>query len=337
MSLKKSELSRRAFMQATSLGVGSLALLPKSQAATPAVCRVGFHYQTYTVQDVKVLTQASPGTMGAVAPEHAISISYFKAVAFKVGSTNGQTETRHLLCVDVGMAGAAGVYHPMEANGVDARNTITDIYVFDQADNSLLFWRKLSGNDVAPWAMFIVPEAVQMRAPKITVVARCSAHGYWGQDFDMSVTPTPYATPGVVGSHDFSKLYGGATVMRPYTSAVDPAINKEATGVTQSGLGEYHRPNIIKVSDNRVEAFLGGSLSMAGSHDRFEDKHYIAGGLLFDQNGNQLGKTEVILFSEAPQKKVVFTGFSLAAEGVKTLRVIMNDTYQGRFMGFLDI
>lgn len=330
MSGPKKSISRRTFVKAASASL--LLATPKptqaQQSSSSIPCHVGFDFASYTVQDQAVSTQTKPGSQASVAPEHAITIDYYSVKSYKMDST--QTETRYLLCVDVGIAPLIGAFHPVEKSDFATRNTITDIYVFNQADNQLLFWKKFGPLDMAPSAMFIIPDLVRMGSPKLTIVARCSAHGYWGADFDMAAnTPKDYSAPGVVAKHDPTKLYGGSTLLRPY---VAPA----ATG-GQGDLGTLHRPNIIVRLDGKVDAFLGGPSTGTGKHPRFADNHYVMGGILFDQSGNILGKPETILYANAANHLVTFSGFNLITEKVKTLRAVMFDSLQGMVMSFWDI
>lgn len=332
MKLSKN-ISRRSFVKtATSMGIGALALpeLAAAQQAAPAAgtpCNLGFDLATYTVQDQKVKTQAQPGTMASVASEHTITANYYRAESYVVGQTT--KETRHLLCVDVGSLPGMGVYHPVESGSFATRNSITDIYVFSQSNNQLLFWRKLGPMDIAPYAIFIVPPALVQAAPRLTIVARCSAHGYWGVDFDLSASAlVDYASSGVVGANDASKLFSGSSLMRPYLA---PGANGG-----QGDLTVVHRPNIILMTDGRVQAFMGGPLDGSGKHGKAES-HHIAGGMLFDQNSNILGKMETIVYSQAANGIVTFSGFDLGKENVKTLRVVLFDTLNGLLMSFLDV
>lgn len=302
--------SRRNFFKGTIAGAAYLTLSERialAQNVEPP-CTVGFHYQNYTVQDQKVLTQASPGNFAMVAPEHQISIGYFFADSYANGASG--VERRHLLCVDMA-----------------ANPSITDIYVFSQADNSLLFWKKLSSGEATPSSMFVIPAPLRTLAPKITVVARSSIYGYWGRDFDLASAPANYTT--AVNPVNFNLLCAGVPLARPY---VAPA----ATG-GQGDMGVLHRPNIVRVNDSTVRVFLGGQLNGSGKHPRFATNHYVMGGALFDQNGNLLSPSETVIYGAANDQQVTFNVPGLLQSGVKTLRAVMFDSLQGRFMSFLDI
>ena len=322
MSTSPKALSRRDLLKG---GTAAAALIALPARAAAANCMVGFNAAAYTVQGYPVQTQANPGSLGSVAYEHMVQINYYKVDSYLMSGSG--TETRNLLCVDVGANPNGGMFHPVEVGDFAHKNTISDIYVFNQTDSSLLFWRKLGSADTHATAMFTVPASLVASKPKITVVARCSAHGYWGADADLGVTPLNYS--GAVPSVNTSLICGGATLWRPW---VAPNANGFA-----GDLGVLHRPMIIPQDNQTVKVWLGGDATGAGKHPIFAENHYVMGGVLYDQDGNLIGSNHTIRYSEANDQQVVFTGLNLSGDKVKTLRAVMFDTLQGRLMSFLDL
>jgi hypothetical protein len=308
MGDKKSHISRRELLTGAAATAAYFSLnQANAQSTLNPDCKVGFELKTYTVQGQPIYGISNPGPFAAFSNQYVMTINHFKTSSYVVGASG--IEQRNLLCVDTQSSNRA----------------ISDIYVFDQADNSLLFWRKVGSADPTSSAMFVVPPALQ--SAKVTIVLRSQAHGYWGTDFDLSVTPVDYAT--AVNALDTTKICGGVPIARPYTA---PA----ATG-GQGNLGILHRPNIIPLSDGAVKVFLGGALDGSGRHPRFASNHYIMGGILLDQNSNLLSAPGSVIYASAANQEITFTGFSLSALNVKTLRAVMFDSLQGRLMGFLDI
>lgn len=324
MSDSKHSPSRRRLIQGSLAGAAYLSYSSLANAQS-VPCTVGFNFANYTVNDFPVLTQQNPATYGAVALEHKINANYYKADSYVIGGSS--LETRYLLCVDIGAMPASNLWHPVEIGALNNKNTITDIYVFNQANNELLFWHKAGSSDTPNGAMFIVTPAQHAAQLKLTIVARCSQHGYWGLDYNLPGTPVNYST--AVNALDTTKVCGGVPLIRPY-------IAPSATG-GQGDLGVLHRPNIIKVSDNQVKVFLGGDINGTGRHPVFAENHYIMGGALFDQDSNLIGMPQTILYSQANNQQLIFSGFSLAGMGVKTIRAVMFDSLQGRLMSFLNI
>ncbi len=326
MSDPKHSPSRRRLIQGSLAGAAYLSYSSLASAQTTTQpCTVGFNYANYTVNDAPIATQGSPGTMAMSAPEHKINANYYKADSYVIGGNS--LETRYLLCVDIGAMPGSNLYHPVEIGALNNKNTLTDIYVFNQANDELLFWRKTGSNDLAASAMFIVTAAQHAQQLKLTIVVRCSSHDYWGMNYNLTSAPPNYST--AVNALDPNKVCGGVPITRPY-------IAPSATG-GQNDLGVLHRPNIIKTSDSQVRLFMGGPLAGSGKHPAFAENHYIMGGALFDQDGNLISLPQTIVYSNANTHELVFSGFSLAAMGVKTIRAVMYDTLQGRLMSFLDI
>lgn len=317
MSDSKHSPSRRRLIQGTLAGAAYLSYSSLARAQSNPPCTVGFNYANYTINDYPI--------QSALTTEHKINANYYKAESYVVGGS--ALETRYLLCVDIGPMPSSNLWHPVEIGTLTNKNTITDIYVFNQADNELLFWRKVGSSDLANGAMFVVSAAMHAAQPKLTIVVRCAQHGYWGLDYNLSGTPQNYST--AVTPIDFNKLCGGVPLLRPY-------VAPSATG-GQGDLGVLHRPNIIKISDSQVRIFLGGDLNGSNRHPAFADNHYIMGGALFDQDSNLIGVPQTILYSNANNQQLVFGGFSLAAAGVKCIRAVMYDSLQGRLMSFLNV
>lgn len=325
MSDSKHSPSRRRLIQGTLAGAAYLSYNSLASAQTAPPCTVGFDYAAYTVNDIPVLTQAAPGAMAAVAAEHQIKTNYYKADSYTNGGTS--LETRYLFCVDVGPMPTSNLYHPVDLGALNSKNTITDIYVFNRLNNQLLFWRKIGSGDLAASAMFVVSAAQHAQQLKVTVVVRCSNHGYWGLNYDLSSNPPNYST--AVNPLDSSKVCGGVPLTRPY-------IAPSATG-GQGDLTVLHRPNIIKVSDSQVRVFMGGPLDGSAKHGAFAEYHYIMGAALFDQNGNLISLPQTIIYTSANTHELIFNGFNLTAMNVKVLRAVMFDTLQGRLMSFADV
>lgn len=302
--------SRRALLKGSLAGAACLSVSSIAQEAkgASAACHVGFDFATYTVNDKAVAVAAD---------EHTLILNYYIGDSYVVGNSN--QESRYLLCVDH--------IHPIESGTLPAKNTITDIYVFNQANNELLFWKKMSSGEPYPASMFVVTAQQHRSQLKITVVARCSLHGYYGVNYSLPVAPPNYST--AVAPYDGTKFCAGVPLARPY-------LAPSASG-GQGDMGVLHRPNIIVQSDTLVRGFLGGSLNGSGKHPRFADNHYVMGGALFDQNGNLISAPQTVIYSTAGNHEVVFPVASLAATKVTLLRMVMFDTLQGRLMGFLDI
>jgi hypothetical protein len=320
-----SNISRRNLLRSGVSGATAVGLLSgfKAEAldASSAACRVGFDFQTYTINGISVARIAS-----TAADMHSVKVSLWRTEAFK--NYDNVREERFLLSVDVGLNPDLGLFHPTQDSSSGALDTITDIYVFNQANNELLFWKKLGSGELAPATMFSISAAMKNLGLKITVVARCSMHGYSGVNFDMAAAPKDYANS-ILNNNDPNKICGGCTIRRPYVSYL-------ATG-SQGDLGVLHRPVINKISNSEVRVHLGGAADGTGRHPKFSDAHFVFGGSLWDQNGNELSNSQVVVFSNADTHQMIFKGMDLAGAGVKTLRALVYDTLQGRFMGFLDI
>lgn len=273
-----------------------------------------------------VLTQANPGNLSAFASEHRIDARFWSCAMF-TGATNG---TRHLLTIDVGANPASGSFHPMVAgatvgNGVSlpSINTISDIYVFDATSGSLLYWRQLSGSNDQPSAMIVLNPADVTAQRSLRIVARCSLHGLWAQDIQLT-NPQNYST--AIPAYDAAAIFGGTSFRRPYS----PASAATAGG---QNLGDLHRTRFT-IESNRITIGIG-------NNHPHEAGHYIMGGALYDQNGNLLAPMETILFSEgAGVVSVSFNGLNsqiLQAKGVRTLRGVMFDCLQGLVMSVFEV
>ncbi len=310
MPNQKLKTSRRELFKSSLAGAAYLSYSSVSHAQSSPTCSVGFNYSKFTINDVKVAPAVG---------EHQIETSYFKADSYVVGAAS--LETRYLLCVD------PVSLHPAEAGPLASKKTLTDIYVFNQANNELLFWKKISSGEPFPGAMFVVSAAQHAQGLKLTLITRCSSTGHHGVDFNLTSAPPNYST--AVNAYDGAKLCAGVPIARPY-------IAPSATG-GQGDLGILHRPNIIVQSDKVVRAFLGGQADGTDKHPKFGQDHYIMGGALFDQNGNMLSTPQTILYSAAGNHEVIFPVNGLMNSKVKVLRAVMFDSLQGRLMSFLDI
>lgn len=186
--------------------------------APPALpCHIGFDFASYSINDVAIAAAPAAG-------DNKITLNHFRTTSFSV--VNGAIENRNLLTIDL------------------VSSDITDFYVFNQANNELLFWKKLGSSEVGSSAMMVLNAS--HLSLKLTVVARHASLGYLGQNFDLAVPALNYA--GAVGTYNAALLCGGSTILRPYTAP-------EATG-GQGNLGLLHRVNIQKLNNSQVKIFL---------------------------------------------------------------------------------
>lgn len=291
--------SRRSLLKGSFATAAYLSLTGRNALAQSLPCNVGFNFQNYTINDVAVAQAPAAG-------ENAITANHYLTSSYAQGA--GAIEMRNLLTLDVGSS------------------QITDYYVFNQANNELLFWKKLGSGEVGSSAMMVL--AANQLNLKVTVVSRHASLGYFGRNLDLAAAaPVNYTT--AVGTYNAALLCGGSTLLRPYTA---PA----ATG-GQGDLGILHRVNIIRVSNSEVRIHLGGDAAGAGRHGAFATNHYVMGGLLYDQSGNQLSDPGIVVYADANNQQLVFRGLDLAGDGVRVIRAVMFDTLQGRLMSFLDL
>jgi hypothetical protein len=106
-----------------------------------------------------------------------------------------------------------------------------------------------------------------------------------------------------------------------------------ATG-GQGDIGVAHAPHFHTVTNTQVQCTLG---PVSGRHGRGGPDHYIASGLLFDQNGNLLALQAEQMYADALNHNMVFNNLDLAGRGSRILRAVLFDTYNGIMQGFLKL
>ena len=264
-----------------------------------------------------VYTQATGPA--AVAAEHKIDVKFWRTPLYGATAT---VLTRHLLTIDVGANPAAGTFHPMSSSPFTEINTLTDIYVFNKATGGLLYWKQLSAGDEEPATMIVLNEADVTAQRTLTVVTRCSLHGYWSAEITLT-NPLQYATAVPIANDGL--IFSGTSLRRPYSPA-------DAATSGGQGLGDLHRTRFNILNNNQVSVRLGDTDT---SHPH-EPGHYIMGAALYDQNGNLLAPMEIIRFSQNITT-VGFDRLNLSGRGVKTLRCVMLDCLQGLVMTVFDL
>lgn len=283
-----------------------------------------FYHDPNKINDNPVYSQANPGNLASVASEHRISVGYHRENFLNPDS--GQVEAQSFLTVDVGSSSNSP--HPVGNSNFNNNNTLADIYVFEKiADNyQLIFWKRFGASDFRASSFFLLDQATVNRSSQLKIIARCTLHGYWSEDFSLGQAPSSYSS--AVPSHNSSSPFGGTDLFRPY-------IALGANG-GQSGLNStQHSPAINVVDNNTVEVYMGSS---GARHPALDNSNYIAGAYLFDQNGHQLAPQQVLNINRANGSHVFrFTGLNLSGRGVKILRSVCQDTFNGHFMGFKQV
>lgn len=238
--------------------------------------------------------------------------------------TNTQS-TAYLLTIDVGPNPAGGELHATASSNSNTTNIVTDVYVLNGSNNNeLLFAKRFGGSEHTASAMFILPEALVASQAQLFVAVCCLTHGFFVQTVDLSVAPMSYSA--AVTAFDSTKAFGGCNFLRPYVSI-------DATG-GQGNIGNIHAPSFVSVTNDQVVVTLGPSSS---KHGRFGEGHYIAGGVLLDQNSNVLAPIAHQSYAQSANHQLVFSGFDLAARRVTSLRVIVMDTFNGYLQSFKNI
>lgn len=261
--------------------------------------------------------------VAAASGEHALNAKFYSARHYDLSAGNAQ-KTQYLLTVDIGLNPAAGNYHPVASSNFANLNLLSDVYVYRKDNAQLLYWKRFGGHDQIPSAMILLDEALVTDGAKLLVVARCLQHGFFSQLVDLAASPLNYAT--AVPAFQAGTPFGGTTAHRPY-------ISLSATG-GQNDIGVAHAPHFHMISNTQVQCTLG---PVNARHGRGGPDHYIAAGLLFDQNGNILASEAEQMYAQALNHNLVFNNLDLAGRGVRALRAVLFDTYNGIMQGFLKL
>lgn len=333
-------ISRRNFLKSISAGGVLTAVAGRAYAANPLAACSGNTRPTLihpgagalgadTLNGEPIYSAGSPPAgLEAVSTDHRLNSKFYKVNHYANDSES--KETRYFLTVDVGTTPELGIFHNMSSMKSNDLNTITDILVFNKMSGELLFWKKFGSNDKDPSAIFIFEDAFVSAGAALKVVTRCSQHGFWGEDVSISAaTALDYKAYAQTIKIDQSLFCANVSLRRPL-------VSYDAYGASD-GSGSLHRPVINALSNTSVKIHLGGDMAGSGKHPRFGEAHYIVGGALFDQNGNTLGFSQCILYSQASDHSVTFNNLNLKERGVKWLRAVMFDCLQGRYMGFKKI
>ena len=261
------------------------------------------------------ITTVLPNPTGEAAA-HSPNAKVYKVPYFD-HATSSQKD-QYLLTVDVA--------HPVSSSSLNDTNIVTDVYVINPAlqTNSVLFWKRFGGNDEHASAMFLLDSALVQQMPQLVVVVHCLMHGFFVQPLDLSDTPLDYFS--AVAPWQQNTAFGSCDLKRPYVSV-------NATG-GQGNLGAGHAPSFLTVTEDKVEVVLGAPNA---KHGRAGSNHYMAGGYLYDQNSNLLSKMSELSYANAADHKLVFEKPKLMERGVKALRVVVMDTFNGHFQSFLKL
>lgn len=269
------------------------------------------------------LTALDGMTIAAASGEHTINAKYYRTQYYDPSAGNAK-KWQHLLTIDIGANPAAGNFHPVANSNFANLNLLSDVYVYRQDTSELLLWKRFGSHDQIPSAIMLLDEILISGAVKLVVVARCLQHGFFSQIVDLAQQPLDWAT--AVGTFQTGQPFGGSTLYRPYVSL-------NATG-GQGDIGYLHAPHFHTVSNTQVQCTLG---PVGARHGRYASDHYIAAGLLFDQSGNILALQAEQMYSQALNHNLVFSNLDLAGRGVRILRAVLFDTYNGIMQGFLKI
>jgi hypothetical protein len=223
--------------------------------------------------------------------------------------------TQHLLTVDV-----ANMISSSDSSNL---SFISDIYVFRQDNSELLYWKRLADKSMTASAMILLDPALVTAGRKLTVIVVSEMHGHYGQTVDLAQAPLDYKQ--AVATFVSGAAYGGATLQRPY-------VANGATG-GQGDIGSLHSPHFHSVANTEVQVTLGPKTA---KHGRYAENHYMAGALLFDQNGNLLGTSEQT-YASAANHNFVFSGLNLSDRKVSNLRCVVLDTLNGILQGFVKV
>ncbi len=269
------------------------------------------------------LTTFNGMTAAAASGEHSANAKFYRAPYYD-NSTNTQ-RVQHLLTIDVGTNPAAKMFHPVANSNFANLNILSDTYVYRKDTGALLYWKRFGSHDQIPAAMITLDDALVTGGVKLLVVTHCLQHGYFSQTVDLALPPQEYST--AVGTFAPGTPFGtGSSLYRPYVSL-------DATG-GQDDIGAGHSPHFHNVTNTQVQVTLG---PVNARHGRGGPDHYIAGGVLFDQHGNILALQAEQTYAAALNHNMVFNNLDLAGRGVKILRAVLFDTYNGILQGFFKL
>lgn len=239
----------------------------------------------------------------------------------------GAQRNQHLLTVDVGGNPAGGMYNQLSSNNTMNVDLITDIYVFREDTGVMLLWKQLSASDLRPAAMFLLDPAWVTAGLKLRVVCNSIQSGYFYEMVDLAQAPVAYSS--AVPAFNAAVRFGGSSLHRPYVS-INASGGQNMVGAT----GIQHAPNFISVTNTQVQVVLGENSALRPKHPAIGDDHYMAGGMLYDQNGNILALASEITRAAAANHLLTFSGLDLAGRNVRDLRVVVYDTANGMLQGF---
>jgi hypothetical protein len=227
----------------------------------------------------------------------------------------------HLLTIDVGLDPANGIYYSVAGNDYSDLIFLTDIFVFNQATGDLLHSRRIGSSERIGSTMIVLDEALVTAQTKLTVVSHCLSNGYYSQVVDLAQPSLDYST--AVATFVPGAAFGGSSLLRPY-------ISVDATG-GQGNISSLHSPHFFSVSNTEVKVTLGNH---ASKHGAFAENHYVAGGALFDQNGNLLSLMAEQTYAQAANHELIFNNLDLSGRGVTHMRAVVLDTLNGILQSF---
>ncbi len=254
--------------------------------------------------------------------QHDLNSNFY--VAPHLDHSTGLQKNQFILTVDVGANPALGNYNKTSSNNTVNIDIITDIYVFRNDTGVLLLWKQVSASDLTPSAFFLLEPSLVSAGVKLTVVCNSIQNGLFGETIDLAQAPLAYST--AVTPFNAAVSFGGSTIHRPYV-AVDASGGQNLSGNNLL----LHTPDFFLITNNEVRVTLGPS---AAKHGAYADDHYVAGGMLFDQNGNLLCLASEHTRASAINHILIFSGLDLAGRTVKDLRVVIFDTLNGMLSGF---
>ncbi len=298
------------------LGTPAPDCIRNGQVADSPICEAG----TFKINGQEVLTQSNPGNLAAVALEHTIRIKFYQVLYFDQDTKNLQP--KDIFTVGVGPNPDFAIYHPVANGSLSQENKLTDIYVFDASSCELLRWHRLSSSSQKPFVMMVADPLWAVQGRQVKVVVRDALHGYWGEDFTFSpATASAYGS--AVATYVNTVPYGGSSLDLPY-------IGDSAAG-GQTPLGQAHAPHIRRINDSLVEV-TQGDVDMR--HPRVDTSHYINGCALYDQHGQLIAQSDYSGIARTNNHLFRFDNLNLSSRGIRELRAVTFDTFNGYLMGF---
>lgn len=263
-----------------------------------------------------IYTQMSPGPYDSVKSDYQLAVGAYGLTHYDQ-DTRTSSNRKYLLALE----GA----HPMNGASFMASNMVTDIFVFEVGKCGLLFWSRLGTADKKLSSLIILDQDLVDRGANLNIVLRSTQHGCWSQTFKIPAGDAIPAYSSAVVPWQSGIAFGGSSIERPYNPM-------DANG-GQVGLNvALHTPTIKVISNDEVQTCLG---PIGAAHDKLAESHYVTGAAIFDQNGNMLDEVKSLNYSRATaEHSLTFKNLNLSAKGVKTLRVIVFDTFNGMMMGF---